>query len=430
MVACLLIVCLLVAAFSRSFDAKVSRYTPLPITTSASPCQLPPNGYKAWNQGQLTVIYPRVEKNCSKLIAGDRSEREKMGEVTKNWMSQHSDNNLMESSKDCSLLRDMFSDNLYISQLELSFPIAFNFLVYESPEQFLRLLKVLYRPHNAYCIHPDKKSRYYQFFANIARCFPNIIIARVRIDVVWGTNTLLKAQKSCLTDLAHYRQQQQQKEEDRWKYVINLCGKELPLTSVREMVKKLMSIYAMRRASSVVLVPGNDSWTIARLKGKTLPFNLAYYKSMTYTSLSYPFVHFMLNNPSAMKLYDFMLETDFPEEHFYPTLWMAPGTPGGYNPQIPKEGYFEVGHYFWRTNSYELSFPCFGETIHGICVVSAGDLPRIMDETKNGSTALFQNKYFMELDHVVMDCMEERIVDMNKREYELECSNDINFTQP
>ena len=44
-----------------------------------------------------------------------------------------------------------------------------------------------------------------------------------------------------------------------------------------------------------------------------------------------------------------------------------------------------------------------------------------MKETRNGSLAFFQNKYFMELDHVAMDCMEERIVDMNKREYELEC---------
>ena len=45
-----------------------------------------------------------------------------------------------------------------------------------------------------------------------------------------------------------------------------------------------------------------------------------------------------------------------------------------------------------------------------------------MKETKNRSTALFHNKYFMELDHVVMDCIEERIVDMNKREYEMEYS--------
>ena len=45
-----------------------------------------------------------------------------------------------------------------------------------------------------------------------------------------------------------------------------------------------------------------------------------------------------------------------------------------------------------------------------------------MKETGEGSNALFQNKYFVENDHVAMDCMEEGIVDRNRIEYQLECS--------
>ena len=364
-----------------------------------------------WNQSQLTFVYPSVEKDCSKLIAGDQGERERVKKATKGWNRGVSYRSLMEVTSHCSLLRDMFKDNLYISKLELSFPIAFIFVVYESPEQFLRLLKVLYRPHNVYCIHPDIKSKYYQFFTNIAKCFPNIIIPQHTISVEWGAISLLKAQRSCHTDLHSYRQQQ--KEEEKWRYVINLCGKELPLTSGREMVKKLIS---MNGTSSVAVTPRLD---IPRLKGKTLPYNLTYYKSMTFVALSESFVHFMLTNKTAIALYHFMLGTGFPEEHFYATLFMAPGTPGGYNSE---KKYFEVGHYFWRNTKYLRSLPCFGKTVHQICVVNFLDLPRIMKETKNGRTALFHNKYFMELDHVVMDCMEERIVDMNKREYEMEYS--------
>ena len=40
----------------------------------------------------------------------------------------------------------------------------------------------------------------------------------------------------------------------------------------------------------------------------------------------------------------------------------------------------------------------------------------------NGSsTVMFYNKYFMEYDHVVMDCMEKRIVEQNKLEYDRDC---------
>ena len=365
-----------------------------------------------WNQSQLTFVYPSVEKDCSKLIAGDQGERERVKKATKGWNRGVSYKHLMEVTSNCSLLRDLFKNTLYISKLELSFPIGFIFVVYESPEQFLRLLKVLYRPHNVYCIHPDIKSKYYQFFTNIAKCFPNIIIPQHTINVEWGAISLLKAQRSCHTDLHSYRQQQ--KEEEKWRYVINLCGKELPLTSGREMVKKLIS---MNGTSSVVATPRKNT---ERLKGKTLPHNLTYYKSMTFVALSESFVHFMLTNKTAIALYDFMLGTGFPEEHFYATLFMAPGTPGGYN---SGKKYFEVDHYFWRNTNDERARPCFGKTVHNICVVNFLDLPRIMKETKNGSTALLHNKYFMELDHVVMDCMEERIVDMNKREYEMEYSS-------
>ena len=372
----------------------------------------PPNAhdFKSWNQGQLTLVYPMVKRDCSKLIAGDEEEMIKVRNATRDWNVTYQHHT--EVTINCSLLRDMFNNTLYISKLELSFPIAFIFVVYESPEQFLRLLKVLYRPHNVYCIHPDNKSKYYQFFTNIAKCFPNIIIPTHTINVTWGTTeSTLKAQRSCHTDLHSYRQQQ--KEEKKWRYVINLCGKELPLTSGMEMVKKLIS---MNGTSSVVVTPHNNT---SRLRGKTLPYNLTYYKSITYVALSESFVHFMLTNKTAIALYDFMLGTDIPEEHYYATLFMAPGTPGGYNSE---RKYFRVASIFWRTNSKEQALPCFGKTVHRICIVNFLDLPRIMNETENRSTALFHNKYFMELDHVVMDCMEERIVDMNKREYEMECS--------
>ena len=385
------------------------------------------SGYKAWNQGVITTIYPPVEKNCSKLLAGEKEESEKVKLATKGWKSGVSYNQLLQLSRNCSWLAESLTDNVYISKVEVSFPIAFSFVVHDSPEQFLRLLKVLYRPGNVYCIHPDKKSDYHEFFTNIAKCLPNVITARKRVEVSWGTTSLLQAQMHCLSDLDRYRRNQL-KEEERWQYVINLCGKEVPLLSVKEMVDKLIQ---MNHTSSVVgwPIPESEFWTLKRLKGKKLPYNLVYHKSMTFTALSEPFVTFLLHNSTAKKLYDFFMDTDFPEEHYYATLFRMPGAPGSYNPNIPKEGYFEVGHCFWRTNAEEVKLPCYGETVHGTCVVNFQDLPRIMEETQFGKTALFHNKYFMELDHVIMDCIEERIVAKNRKEFELECSSSPHTTK-
>ena len=376
--------------------------------------------YKAWKKGVITTIYPPVEKNCSKLLAGDKEESEKVKLATKGWKSRVSYNQLLKLSRNCSRLAESLTDNVYISKVEVSFPIAFSFVVYDSPEQFLRLLKVLYRPGNVYCIHPDKKSAYHKFFTNIAKCLHNVITARKRVYVSWGATSLLRAQMHCLSDLDRYRKNQL--EEERWQYVINLCGKEVPLLSVKEMVEKLIQ---MNHTSSVVgwPIPESEFWTTIRFKGKKLPYNLVYHKSMTYNALSEPFVSFLLHNSTAKKLYNFFMDTYFPEEHFYATLFRMPGAPGSYNPNITEEGYFEVGHYFWRTTEEELKLPCYGKKVHGICVVNFQDLPRIMVETQFGKTALFHNKYFMKLDHVIMDCMEERIVAKNKKEFELECSS-------
>ena len=46
----------------------------------------------------------------------------------------------------------------------------------------------------------------------------------------------MEAQMRCMTDLVKFRA----KEKYKWKYVINLCGKELPLMTNREMVKRLI----------------------------------------------------------------------------------------------------------------------------------------------------------------------------------------------
>ena len=391
------------------------------------PCEIPIGGFKAWNEGIVTVIKPEIEKYCSKIISGDMLEIKQVTQLSVDWndefsnemFSTRSQKKFAKMAANCEWLTEYMTNNLYNTQLEVSFPVAYNFLVYDSPQQFLRLLRLLYRPQNVYCIHPDKKSVYLSFFNNVSKCFHNIITATELMDVHWGEYTIMDAQMHCLSDLVNYREKQDK--NNWWKYVINLCGKELPLHTTKEIVKKLVS---MEGISSVVAwsIPDSEWVTIKRLQNKKVPYNLTFYKSMTYNALSASFVTFLLRNATAQSLYEFFKDTRYPEEHFYATLFHMPGVPGGYNAKIADEKYFEVSHYFWRMSIKARALPCYGRTVHGICIVNHADLPRIMQETKNGSTALFHNKYFMEDNHVIMDCMEERIVAMNKLEYELECS--------
>lgn len=71
---------------------------------------------------------------------------------------------------------------------ERDFPVAYSILVYESPEQFEILLRAIYRPQNAYCVHVDRKTTENVFneFSCIAQCFPNVKLASKRMEVEWG----------------------------------------------------------------------------------------------------------------------------------------------------------------------------------------------------------------------------------------------------
>ena len=393
-----------------------------------SVCELPVRGFKSWKDGVVTVVKPVIERNCTKIFAGDRREvRRVIRNWPWSWTNEVSDHKLLQMVGNCSWVREYLHDVMYTTKLERSFPIAYTFVVYDSPQQVLRLLKVLYRPTHYYCIHPDRKSGLMaSIFSEIAACLDNVIIPLNVIEVAWGHYSLLEAQLSCLSDLVQWREKLP--EENKWKYVINLCGKELPLVSTNATVSALSKLNG---TSSIIVTHEkkfNDE-VRRRLYGMTVPHNIALYKSMAYVALSYQFIIFLLKNPTAVELRLFFKGCTIPEEFFYATIYMLPGAPGGYDPKL-RSLYFHVTRYIWRNTA-----PCNGKHIHWICIITAGDMKMVAGETSphglaagyggvrpGEATALFHNKYFMEFDHTVMDCMEERLVGMNRLEYQQDCS--------
>ena len=380
--------------------------------------------FRAWDRGYVTSVEPEVEVNCSRVMSGDTRERIKIMSLVSGWRNALTDEALMKKMQNCFWLRDSFSNNLYNSKLEKSFPIAFTFVVHDSPQQVLRLLRLLYRPQNSYCIHCDAKSPHNAFFQKIASCFENIIVPSKLIDVVWGKETIMEAQMSCMTDLVKLRA----KEKYKWKYVINLCGKELPLMTNREMVERLIKLngsssimahkltareFEYRMKESVK----NYSFILSQLAPPS--FNdSAFYKSSSYNAISIQFARFLVFNRTVRKFREFFKLCRYSEEHFYATVYMLPHVPGGYDKHI--DHYFYIEKAFWIKPEGGNPISCLGKVVHDICIITALDLPKVMKAHMQHPNSFFHNKYFMELDHTVIRCMEERIVAQNRLEYEEE----------
>ncbi len=80
------------------------------------------------------------------------------------------------------------------------------------------------------------------------------------------------------------------------------------------------------------------------------------------------------------------------------------------NPKIPLG--LRIEQCFWVTGNKPKI--CSGEIVHKICIPTIQELERIITASKDEQNALFHNKYFMEQDHAMMDCMEERLIARNK----------------
>ena len=177
---------------------------------------------------EVSTDYQNVFKGNTTEIRNVKDDNEVVYDV--------SDEGFLQKTVNCTWVREYFSNNLYTTKLEESFPIAFTFLIHNSAHLVIRLLKLLYRPHNQYCIAIDKKSNvsFINIFSNIAKCLDNIHVASKLLEVKLGHISIIQSQMQCYLDLLKVRKKQAV--EQRWKYVINLCGKELPLNSNHELI--------------------------------------------------------------------------------------------------------------------------------------------------------------------------------------------------
>lgn len=279
------------------------------------------NSFTTWKEGLVSNVQPVVTRNCSLLFSGDKNEIKRVKQAQEIWYDVFAlELEYLELSYNCDWVRSQLGNNLfYISEEEREFPIAFALVVHENAMQIFRFLKVIYRPHNVYCIHIDTKASDFTktFLYNIANCMHNIFIPLKLLSVIRGHgSSVFEAQMSCLRDLRH------SSALAPWKYVITLCGKEIPLTTNREIVCRLKGLGGVS-ALNAVSMPKRLFFRINNLL--PIPGNVTVYKGLMYHSLSRNFVEFLFENFTAINLYNHLIKGHIPEEHVLATLYMLPG---------------------------------------------------------------------------------------------------------
>uniref|UniRef100_A0AAN0ISM1 Uncharacterized protein n=2 Tax=Amphimedon queenslandica TaxID=400682 RepID=A0AAN0ISM1_AMPQE len=208
-----------------------------------------------------------------------------------------------------------------------------------------------------------------------------------------------------------------------WKYVLTLHSPELPLITNRDIVKKLVELkgnnivaeginaatgYAHKWLMKKKVVPGSPPENIGPLPNFTI------YKSAESinSALSRDFVEYALTDSKAIALRKRLQYTRSAEEFFFATLNKLKDAPG--NRMKLKAAGLAMPRFsqrFWgaRRNG------CLERYLrHKICIVSASDLPFILNQMKKG--LWFYNKYLIDYDYVVNDCIQLLLLFVYKQE--------------
>ena len=231
------------------------------------------------------------------------------------------DENFIFNSSICWAYRNVFNEinDLSVTQEELDFPIAFAILTYEHAEQIHRLLELIYRPQNFYCIHIDSKSskEYRKAIESMTSCFDNVIIASKSEYIVWGGFGILQAELNCMKDLLNKSQ--------TWKYLIHMSGNELPLKTNYELVKilklyngtndvEIIDDFHSRYIYKHVLTSDNKSVMGLTETKSPPPHNYKIAKGSTNCAISRKFVEYVLTDEKVRDLIDWSKDMYIPDE--------------------------------------------------------------------------------------------------------------------
>ncbi|CAG5136329.1 unnamed protein product [Candidula unifasciata] len=310
---------------------------------------------------------------------------------------------------DCSKLRARGFD-IPTTDEENRFPIAFSIIVYTNMQRFTRLFRAVYRSSNVYCIHVDQKSthEFKEAVYNLTSCFENVFVPEDAISVWWASPSTLEAEMVCLRSLWRHQM--------KWLILINLTGEEFPLRTNLELVN-ILKIMAGR--NDVWLDPctldGPGNWTsndciflsekgfAERWENLTAaPYNIHPFKGQIHAVLSRDAVDYILHDPVAKELYQWISKAFMPDELFFSTINSNPHlkVPGSNpDPRIRKRSIARVK--LWK-DRHKSTWPYCSMYQRFVCLLTARELTLLTN-----SKQLVANKFKASFRPVGYSCLEQ-----------------------
>ncbi|KAL8621649.1 hypothetical protein ACOMHN_024620 [Nucella lapillus] len=291
---------------------------------------------------------------------------------------------------------------------EKDFPLAFGLKIHHAPDMFARLLRVLWRPHNFYCIHVDSKTstEVYDLIRNVTDCFDNVVMAQTRIDLVYLSIASLLSDMECMRAAL--------RSKVSWKYYLNLSGQEFPLKTNLELVQILTRLGGKNDVESYLPTKYVSSWFNFKyiiingsLKPTKIPKDPFMYpvqirKGSAYGAFSREFLIFSMESQLAREFLHWLTDTMAPDEIFWATLNHLPGVPGSVRYPISHRYNTVLSRAIvWQWDSYKCRF-----YVRGVCIFTASDLHWLSNRPE-----LIANKFNESVDPVVLDCLETALED-------------------
>ncbi|CAH8459442.1 unnamed protein product [Heterobilharzia americana] len=301
----------------------------------------------------------------------------------------------------CNQFKGLIEPPLQLNDEEKAYPIAYSMLVYEDVGRVARLLRLIYRSNNIYCIHVDRKSSdwFYEEILKLSQCFNgniHVIKRSKSIPVNWGHYSVLESFLICADTLLNDT-------NVNWKYLMNINGKELPLRTNWELISALKAL----NMSNVVEMATRYGIE-GRIPEKKPSFPVTWVKGSFHIALRRDMIHYLLNDKHALELTKLFKEEEhllkIPDEMLFSTLV--------YNPQLGVPGACLSMHESsndenskWKfIGRYKIWWPDYCASKHivrGICIFGVQHL-----HTFTQRIELFANKFNDGFHDLAYDCLE------------------------
>lgn len=357
--------------------------------------------------------------DCRAIYQLDPVEIGKSLEIRRRDIVDLDDESVVSFTQDCLKYLSVRGYNgIFVTDEERDFPLAYSLVVHKNMPMVERLIRAIYAPHNIYCIHYDQKSSksFIAAVKNLAKCFPNIIIASKLESVHYAHITRLSADLNCLSELM--------RSEVKWKYAINLCGQDFPLKSNYELVRELKKLNGANMLESsrpselkkqrfsfqheLKDVPYEYQKLPVRtaLPKSPPPHGIEMFIGSAYFVLSHDFVQYVQTSQLAKDFLKWSSDTYSPDEHFWATLVRVPSVPGEIPRTEPDVNDLKSKTRLVKWNYLEGSLypPCTGTHLRSVCIYGAAELRWLLDYGH-----WFANKFDPKVDPVLIQCLEEKL---------------------